>query len=481
MRTESLRRIDSFPYRHRVSELMSTPLVAAAPASTVADAVRLMNERRISSVVALDPEGRPSGILTERDVLRILATDAGLLSRRLDEVMSRPVHTVGAGALAYRAIGRMARFGIRHLPAVDDGGCAVGMLTAGTLLKQRATLALTLGDEIEQAADAAALKAAHDRLPTLAAALRAEDVPAVQVSAVISGIVCDLTARAAALAAAAVPTPAPAPWCLLVLGSAGRGESLLAADQDNALIHEGDEGDPWFGAFADRLNEILAQSGVPLCTGGVMARNPAFRGTPTEWRQRIDEWVGKPQPGSLLNIDIFYDFVPVAGDHRLAVSLRRGAMEAVAKSPVFLRLLAAAGGDAGGAFGWFHRLRTENGRIDLKRHGLLPLVAGARVAALAWGVGATGTDARLAGAAAKAGAGADTAADLSAARGVLVEAILDQQLTDIAAGGAPSNRVDVRRLGRRGTRRIARALETASTISDLVQRTLSNRRPEQAP
>lgn len=480
MRTESLRRIDSFPYRHRVAELMSTPLVSASADATIADASRLMSERRISSVVAVDGRGRPNGILTERDILRMVAKDATLLARRLDEVMSRPVRTVGAGALAYRAIGRMARHGIRHLAVVDDDGRAVGMLTAGALLRQRATLALTLGDEVEQAADPEALRQAHEKLPSLAAALRAEHVPAVQVSAVVSGIVCDLTARAADLAATGMPAPAPAPWCLLILGSAGRGESLLAADQDNALIHEGDEDDPWFGAFADRLNQTLATAGIPLCAGGVMARNPAFRGTPATWRRRVEQWVDKPQPGALLNVDIFYDFVPVAGERQLAGALRRQAAAAAAASPVFLRLLAETGGDARGAFGWFRRLRTENGRIDLKRHGLLPLVAGARVAALAWRVVAPGTDARLADAAAKAGVAADMAEDLAAARAVLVEAILDQQLADIAEGRPPSNRVELRRLGRRGTQRLGGALETVTTISDFVQRTLSNRRPEQA-
>jgi CBS domain-containing protein len=72
------------------------------------------------------------------------------------------------------------------------------------------------------------------------------------------------------------------------------------------------------------------------------------------------------------------------------------------------------------------------------------------------------------------------AEDLAAARAVLVEAILDQQLADIAEGRPPSNRVELRRLGRRGTQRLGGALETVTTISDFVQRTLSNRRPEQA-
>ncbi|MDP3239298.1 MAG: putative nucleotidyltransferase substrate binding domain-containing protein, partial [Reyranella sp.] len=114
------------------------------------------------------------------------------------------------------------------------------------------------------------------------------------------------------------------------------------------------------------------------------------------------------------------------------------------------------------------------------RHGLFPLVAGARVAALAWRIAAPGTDARLAGAAAKAGLAADMADDLAAARAVLVEAILDQQIADIAEGRPPSNHVELRRLGRRGAHRLAKALRTVTTISDFVQRTLSNRRPEQA-
>ncbi len=73
MRTDSLRRIDSFPYRHRVAELMSAPLVSALPEATLAEASRLMSERGISSVVTVDTQGRPSGILTERDILRVVA------------------------------------------------------------------------------------------------------------------------------------------------------------------------------------------------------------------------------------------------------------------------------------------------------------------------------------------------------------------------------------------------------------------------
>lgn len=480
MHTEALEKLDSFPYRHRVADLMSAPLVRMTPSATVVEAARLMVERRVSSVVVLDENGRLAGILTEHDLLRLVASDAAQLERPIAEAMSRPVHSVSAGALLYRAIARMARQRIRHLPVVDEEEHAVGMLTAGALLKQRVTLALTLGDEIDHAADGDALRAAHDRLPAVAAALREEGVPAIQVSAVVSGVVCDLTARAGELALAEMGSEAPSPWCLLVLGSAGRGESLLAADQDNALIHQDEDRDGWFAGFGERLNAILAAAGVPLCTGGVMARNPAFRRSLAAWRTEVDSWVSRPQPQALMNVDIFYDFVPVLGDRALALELRRHAV-AAASSPLFLRLLAAAGSNAPGGIDMLGRLRTERGRIDLKLHGLFPLVAGARIAALAWNLTATSSDIRLTEAAARGALAADTAADLVAARALLVEAILDQQLADLAAGQPVSNRVDPKRLGRRSLQRLRKALEAAASVPDIVRGILTNRRPESAP
>lgn len=459
---------------------MAAPLVTIDAGRSIAEAAALMTDRRVSSVVVLDAEGRSAGILTERDVLRLVARDPAPLARAVSEEMSRPVDGIDADALIYRALARMARRGVRHLPVLDEAGRPLGMLTAGALLKQRASFALTLADEIEQAGNGAALRAAHDKLPALAAALRREDVPATQVSAVIAGVVCDLTEKAARLALAAMQEQgqgsAPARWCLLVLGSAGRGESLLAADQDNALVHDGDDdSDAWFAAFGQRLNALLDAGGVPLCKGGVMAGSPAFRKSLRAWRATIDTWVARPQPESLMNVDIFYDFIAVLGDRDLAVELRRHATDAAAASPVFLRLLAAAGETPGSAFDLLGRLRTTKGRIDLKRYGLFPVVAAARVIGLAWRSTATATDVRLAEAASKGALSAETVSELTAARAAVVETLLDQQLADIAEGRAPSNHAEPRRLKRAAAKRLRQSLEVISTVPAAVHDALSSR------
>lgn len=480
METTALERLDSFPYRHRVSELMTAPVTTIDAARPIVEAAILMAERRISSVIILDGNGKSCGILTERDVLRLVAGGSGELARPVSAAMTAPVHTIEANAPVYRALARMARLGVRHLPVVDDDDRPVGMLTSGALLKQRASLALTLGDEIALAVDGAALRAINNKLPALVRALRAEDVSATQASAVVSGVTRDLSARAGELALAEMVSAgrggAPAPWCLLVLGSAGRGESLLAPDQDNALIHEGGAADDtWFAEFAERFNRLLDDAGVPYCKGGVMAKNPAYRHSLADWRALIDSWIARPQPEALLGTDIFYDFVAVLGERYMAGYLREHAIRAASSSPAFLRLLAASGERVPSATDLVGRLRTKHGRIDLKRHGLFPIVAGARVVALAWGSTATATDLRLAEAAAKGAFARDNALSLAEARGIIVEAILDQQLADIAAGRAADNTVDPKRLGRAGTSRLRKALGVAAETPELVREALTNR------
>ena len=94
---------------------------------------------------------------------------------------------------------------------------------------------------------------------------------------------CVLTRRAAELAEARLYEAGkgrpPVPYAVLVLGSAGRGESLLAADQDNAIVYETGEPsaseDQWFEALGIEIAAILDAAGVPFCKGGVMARNAA--------------------------------------------------------------------------------------------------------------------------------------------------------------------------------------------------------------
>jgi signal-transduction protein with cAMP-binding, CBS, and nucleotidyltransferase domain len=469
-------RIDSYPYRYRVAEVMSQPPITAAPTLTLADAARRMREAGISALVTIGDDGRPQGILTERDMLVAVAErGAAALSAPISDFMHAPVLAVTTDDYLFTAIARMDRLRLRHLAAVDPAtGVLVGIVTARVLLQQRAQQALVLGDEIaviEHAEDMAAL---YKRLPALAAGLLREGMAAREITAVISTVLRDISGRAAALAAAAMMQQAPAAWCFLVLGSGGRGESLLVPDQDNAIVHAGaTDDDPWFAEVGKRAADFLDRAGIPYCRGGVMAMNTEFRHSLEGWRRRIAGWVERPEPANLLNADIFYDFRPVHGDFTLAAHLREIAVEA-ARSRPFLAMLGAALSDMGSPLGLFGNFRTEQGRVDLKRGGLLPLVSAARVMALHDGSTALDTRGRLQAAAGAGHLSRDDEAHLQDTHELLLRVVLEQQIADIEAGVAPSARVLVARLDGLTRRRLKEALRRIAQVDWTVRDSLAS-------
>lgn len=457
-------RLDPYPYQHRVRELMSQPIFVADDISLEV-VLNTLAEKQVSSlfvapaaVLANLPAipAKECGIVTERDVLRaIRAHGAGILARPCGDFSSRPLISVPDAAFIYRAIGRVNRFRIRHLGVEDEAGVLVGVLTTRDLLRLRVDAAITLGDEIEEAKDVHELGAAWAKLPAVARGLLDADVEARDVAAVISRELAALTHRAAILAEQRMQDAGrggpPVSYALLVLGSAGRGESLLAMDQDNAIVFERGEPrgpeDNWFAEFGTHVADILHEVGVPYCAGGVMAKNEAWRGSAETWRERIRHWIGRSSPQDLLAVDIFFDFLAVHGDGALAAALWRDAYQMTKGQAAFAKLLAESGADFVPPFGWFG-LKTEKGRVDLKKGGLFVIVTTARVLAIVNGIAEHSTKSRIENVRAL---GLGSESDLNAmieAQRVILSAILDQQLADIAAGRPPTNKVELKRLSR---------------------------------
>jgi len=481
----TLARIDSYPYRHRVRDVMRTPARFLPADVALGDALRQMLAEQISSLF-VHPPGRDQaawhiadcGIVTERDALRALAEHgADALAASVERFTSKPLAAVPAEAFVYRAIGRMNRLKVRHLGVVDDAGHVVGALSARDLLRLRAGEALLLGEEIDDAHDAHGLAAAWAKLPRVVAALAAEGVAAREIADVISRELGALTGRAGAIAeqrmCAGGQGAAPCPYAVAVLGSAGRGESLLAMDQDNALVFAqgapGGREDGWFAQLGTHIADVLHEAGIPYCAGGVMAKNPQWRGSVATWHVRINEWVRKSRPQDLLSVDIFFDMRPVHGDGRLADELWRGAFDAARGQIGFAKLLAEAAGGVESGLGLFGRFKTSQGRIDLKKSGLFGIVTAARVLAIRHHVVERSTPARLAGIAAL-GLGAKDELDaLREAQGVFLDLVLAQQIADLQHGTPASNAVAAKELSRRDRERLRSALEAVAHLDDLTR------------
>jgi DNA polymerase-3 subunit epsilon/CBS domain-containing protein len=475
--------VDPYAYKHRLADLMSAPPVCITSATTARDAMALMLERKISSVFVSDagePGGKIAGygILTERDLMRRLtANGADALNEQSGGIATRPLISIRERAFAYRAIGRMARRRIRHLAVRNDDGDLVGVISARDLLKLRASAAINLNDRIEDANSAFDLAAAWSQLPGVATSLLVEGIEAVTIAEIVSEELRAMTRRAAVLAEQAMAAEGlgapPCPYAVIVLGSGGRGESLLAADQDNAIVFaEGapdGENDRWFAALGERMAPLLHEAGIPLCTGGVMAKNPQWRGSLATWTERIADWVRRSRPEDLLNVDIFFDLYPVHGDHALAGDLLSAAFAAAADKVPFAKALGETAARPLNAFTMFGGFKTDEGRVDLKMHGLFPVVAFARALAIRHGVQARSTRERLTGLRAlDIGSDADFTR-LITAHGKVIKLMLAQQSRDLLAGITVSNKVEVAALSSDDQAELKSALRNIQLVPDLVR------------
>jgi signal-transduction protein with cAMP-binding, CBS, and nucleotidyltransferase domain len=261
----------------------------------------------------------------------------------------------------------------------------------------------------------------------------------------------------------------PVPFTVLVMGSGGRGENFLFPDQDNGFIladypdDDHNRIDAFFIALAERFTRDLDRVGFPLCKGNVMASNPLWRKTESQWRQQIELWAGRASPVAVLFADIFFDFCAIEGPRAPAERLRKFVTEALRAYP---RLLATMGRDETGrsvALGLFGRILTDThgahpGRVDLKMRGTMPLVASTRLWALKHGIAETGTLARLVALAASGAVGANDADELAHAFNHVTFVLLRQQLADFHAGRRVGNLVEPRTLSRHDRQHLVAAL-----------------------
>lgn len=475
--------IDTFPYRYRAGDIMSAPAKFVTPEIPLKAALDRMMQEAVSSLFVYDVKGGsapPSqvGIVTERDILRAVARDgAEAFGIPIGDIASRPLATVPADAFAFLAMARMNRLKIRHLGVTGDHGGVVGALSARDLLRLRFQEVLTVGGLIEEADDVAALARSWARLPQIAASLRADHLPGLEVANVISRMLGALTERAGVLAERRMRETGegepPCAYALAVLGSAGRGESLLALDQDNALVFaQGEPGgveDRWFEKLGTLVADILHESGVPYCPGGVMAKNVAWRGSVATWRERVQHWISRSDPEDLLSVDIFFDLRGVHGDLTLADNLWAEAFNIAAGQAPFAKLLAEAAGRTEPGLGWFGRFNTEHGRIDLKKAGLFGIVSAARALAIRHGVREHSTPERLAGLQGlNIGAGEDLE-EVANAQELFLDLILAQQIIDTADGRPASNKVAVNRLSARDRERLRTALRAVASLEEMTR------------
>jgi CBS domain-containing protein len=109
----------------------------ASPHETVAAAAALLHARRVGAMVVVDQQDRVVGILSERDVVRVVAEEgAAGLNRPISTCMTRDVIFAEPGETVQSLLERMTDRRIRHLPVLKDGRLS-GLVSIGDLVKSK--------------------------------------------------------------------------------------------------------------------------------------------------------------------------------------------------------------------------------------------------------------------------------------------------------------------------------------------------------
>jgi signal-transduction protein with cAMP-binding, CBS, and nucleotidyltransferase domain len=111
------------------------PIVIAKDSESIFEISNLMKDKEVSSVIIIDKNDKPVGIITERDLVRrVIADGKDFKDTQATEIKSYPLITVDADAYLFDAVKIMEKHNIRRLPVVKDNAI-VGFVTIKDIIK----------------------------------------------------------------------------------------------------------------------------------------------------------------------------------------------------------------------------------------------------------------------------------------------------------------------------------------------------------
>lgn len=397
---------------------------------------------------ALVEDGGRLGIFTTTNLRDAVLMDRPPAALAVRELSSFPVVEIGIDADLHEAMILMLRHRVHRLVVRDRAGGIAGVLSQLDLMGFVANNSHLIAAEAARAPDLAALKHAADQIQPLIALLHQDGVRV----RVIAGLVGELNrAVFRRLWELVAPPDLRAASCLIVMGSEGRGEQIIRTDQDNGLILRDDIDPALAEGPARAFTEALVDFGYPRCPGGVMLSNAAWRQPLQGYRRMIGQWLYAEDPDGPMNLAIFLDALPIAGDSALLDAARAHLHGLMADSDAYLARFAASVNAFAEDGSWWSRLPGMRGRgaarVDLKKLGIFPIVQGARALALQYRLPELPTADRLARLAESGRLPEALARDAAEALDVLIGVKLDNNLRQIAAGQAPDNLILLDDLG----------------------------------
>lgn len=122
-----------------VQDICCKDVATIESSATIRSAAEQMVARNVGSLIIVNDNNTPAGIITDRDITtRVVAVAADPAETRVGDIMMHPVVSVRGTAEIEMALGCMA-FGVRRVPVVDEDDQLVGVISLDDFLLMYST------------------------------------------------------------------------------------------------------------------------------------------------------------------------------------------------------------------------------------------------------------------------------------------------------------------------------------------------------
>lgn len=388
----------------RLGELAMRHPVTCSPQTALREAVRLMHEQQVGSIVIVNEHKAPLGIFTLRDLRQVVANGIEEFDQAIDAHMTAGPFYLSPDHSAFDAAIAMTERHIAHVCLVKEQRLC-GVVSERDLFSLQRVDLVHLARTIRHAPRLDTLINLRGEISQLVERMLAHGASSTQITHIITLLNDHTVCRVIELVLAERGDPGVA-FTWLCFGSEGRREQTLHTDQDNGILFEAKDAAETAEIrqrllpIAQQINHHLAACGFTLCKGNIMAGNPELCLSRAEWARRFSAFIREATPQNLLASSIYFDLRAVWGDEQGCQHLRRTILTQVADNRLFQRMMADNALRHRPPVGRFREFVLERkggdkATLDLKVQGLSPFVDGARLLALAHGVEAINTLERL--------------------------------------------------------------------------------------
>lgn len=362
-------------------------IITASPNDSVQQIASVMTQSRISSMVIVDEQNLPIGIITDKDLRKQIASGVFSVDMLSSQCMSSPVLTFPRKMTISEAQFAMIKHNISRLVITQDGTRHTpvrGILTPHDIEIVRGNDVPGLMKAIKRARKSKHLRRIRQQSLTLLKGYVLQNIPLSLITNLFHQLFESITIKAIEICIRRMGTPPPVRFAWMSLGSHGRKEQFLVTDQDNALVFEDvpeqeyPQVQEYFLTLSAKVNKMLYKIGYDYCPADMMAKNPKWCKSLSQWKQQFEQWVQHANSEDLLMFSVFYDICFTFGEKTLVDKLQKSVFNATQDNERFFAMLASSILQNPSPLGIFRQFIVErNGEykdhFDLKGRALTTL------------------------------------------------------------------------------------------------------------